>query len=192
MFFFTTPTGVVALPDARILVSYASLDRRLFLVRYMADGRLDTSFGTDGFTILYNVLGEEIAVQPDGKIVAVATNEAWSELLVARFLTDGTLDPSFDADGIATVDIGGEPYQYAHALAVAADGAIAVVASNGFLSGADESNMVVVRLRADGRLDTTFGPDGMVTPDLGAAGEGTDVAIQPDGKVVARDGSLPR
>jgi hypothetical protein len=39
---------------------------------------------------------EALAVQPDGKIVAVANTRA-----VLRYLPDGTLDPTFSGDGVA-------------------------------------------------------------------------------------------
>jgi hypothetical protein len=45
----------------------------------------------------------DMVLQPDGKIVA--TGRAGTDLLVMRYLSNGT-DPSFDGDGIATIPNG--------------------------------------------------------------------------------------
>jgi uncharacterized delta-60 repeat protein len=63
------------------------------------------------------------------------------------------------------------------------DGRIVVV-------GRDTSStildMAVVRYRGDGTLDAGFGAGGIITADFHGRGEfGQDVALQPDGKIVA-------
>ena len=63
------------------------------------------------------------------------------------------------------------------------DGRIVVV---GRATSATILDMAVVRYRDDGTLDTGFGADGMITADFHGKGEfGQDVALQPDGKIVA-------
>jgi uncharacterized delta-60 repeat protein len=63
------------------------------------------------------------------------------------------------------------------------DGRIVVVGRD---SSATILDMAVVRYRDDGNLDTSFGDRGKVTADFHGKGEfGQDVAIQPDGKLVA-------
>jgi uncharacterized delta-60 repeat protein len=86
------------------------------------------------------------------------------------------LDPTFDADGKATLAaFGGDR----SAMAVQPDGKIVMV-------GGTFVDLVMARFNADGTLDRTFGVDGRVTTNLvtGEQEEALGVAIQPDGKIV--------
>ena len=77
------------------------------LARYNVDGSLDASFDGDGrvFTDFgYSDGAYGLAIQPDGKIVAVGNARSGSsrdtnEFGVARYNPDGSLDRSFDGDG---------------------------------------------------------------------------------------------
>src|SRR5262249_54933170 len=116
-----------------------------------------------------------VAVQADGKVIAVGTDG--SDFVVARYNTDGSLDTSFDADGVRTLDVGGAADK-ATAVAVQSDGKIVVV-------GSDGADAVVARLDADGSTDTSFSADGRQTIDLGGTADTANaVAIQPNGRIV--------
>jgi uncharacterized delta-60 repeat protein len=139
------------------------------------DGRVLTDFGGSEF-------GDDIALQADGKIVAVgSTSTAGGDFGLARYNPDGSLDPTFDSDGRVVTDFGaGED---AFGVAIQADGKIVAVGTG---SGGDNpTNFALARYNPDGSLDPTFGGDGMVLVDLGADEEAFDVAIQADGKIVA-------
>jgi uncharacterized delta-60 repeat protein len=76
------------------------------LVRLNADGTLDSSFGSGGkATTAFGGLTNEItgvAIQDDGKIVAVGFVQTLGrgyDFGLARFNSDGTLDPSFGSGG---------------------------------------------------------------------------------------------
>jgi len=77
------------------------------VARYNTDGSLDSSFHSDGkvtTTIGSNAEAYSVAIQSDGKIV-VAGNAiigGRDEIAVARYNTDGSLDSSFDSDGVTT------------------------------------------------------------------------------------------
>ena len=166
------------------------------LARLNRDGSIDTSFGGgDGYVTLQALegsIGFGAAVQRDGRIVMVgeATEPAAQggvELLIARFLKDGTLDPSFaDGAGYRTVRVG-----------VKATGQHVVVQPNGeiVVSGTGNANDVqgwlLARFSRDGSLDTKhFGaPNGWVvaSPLLPTANVGTaySVDLQRNGKIVA-------
>jgi uncharacterized delta-60 repeat protein len=77
-------------------------------VRYNVDGSLDGDFGTNGIvTTGFRSVGPEadsvdvafgVAIQADGKIVAAGTHATTTEnqeFALARYLKDGSLDPSF-------------------------------------------------------------------------------------------------
>src|SRR5688572_6657604 len=72
------------------------LERRLLL----ALPELDFSFGAGGISSL-PFSGDTRAVRqlPDGKIIAVGSDNA-GNVLVARYDADGTLDTTFDGDGV--------------------------------------------------------------------------------------------
>ena len=78
-----------------------------------AEGDLDPSFSGDGRLVFSGTVGhaEGVAVDPEGRIVeAGAIDPAGSDpsdMAVARFLPDGSPDPSFSGDGVATLNAAG-------------------------------------------------------------------------------------
>jgi uncharacterized delta-60 repeat protein len=73
------------------------------LGRWNEDGSPDPSFGSAGLAtpaLGGGVFLDDLAVQPDGKLLVAGYGRAPSGIVVARFLEDGTLDPSFAGDGI--------------------------------------------------------------------------------------------
>lgn len=165
-------TSVALQADGKIVVagfSYNSDGVHSFaVVRYHPNGSLDTSFNGTGKVITpidSASTARSVAVQTDGKIVVAgeSSGSSGSRFTVVRYNTNGSLDTSFDNDGIVTTGVGG-----AFAVAIQADGKI-VAAGTG-----------VVRCNADGSLDTTFNGTGIITtPD-----NASSVAIQADGKIL--------
>jgi uncharacterized delta-60 repeat protein len=160
-----------------------------------APGDLDSSFSGDGWvrtlevrTETNNYLpegAEDIAIQPDGKIVSVGELEDGTShwyFGVFRYLPDGELDDSFGEGGWVDTDLGS--FEFAHGVALQADGKI-VVAGEGDCEFA--TCFVIVRYDSDGNLDPTFGGgDGVVRTMFRQCGcWALDVAIQPNGKIVA-------
>jgi uncharacterized delta-60 repeat protein len=153
------------------------------LVRYTPRGKLDPSFGRGGKVV--TALGTQhdaqlsaVALQPDGKIVALATTylPSGTAVVVARFTSSGEPDPSFGQGGQVTVDslIGGS------AVLVQPDGKMVAAGSLGFAAGA---RAALVRYTAEGKLDSSFGSGGEVTTDW--AGYIASLALEPNGKLVA-------
>jgi uncharacterized delta-60 repeat protein len=124
-----------------------------------------------------------VAIQGDGKIVTagVARIPGFGDFALARYKTDGSLDPTFSGDGKVTTDFGG-PDSIDEAFAVAIQGDGKIVAA-GF---ADDAYFALARYNTDGSLDPTFSGDGKVTTGFGGGpDEAFAVAIQGDGKIVA-------
>ena len=173
--------AVLVQPDGKIVAAGVA-NGDFCLARYEADGSLDTSFSGDGKatsffvgTSSYDVVNA-LVLQPDGRILAAGSSE--STFAVARYHTDGSLDTTFDTDGKATVPglIG-----YCNAIAIQPDGKI-------LLGGTDGSTLLtLVRLQANGALDTTFDTDGIAKGYAGPGGNGVAaaLAVQPDGKILA-------
>jgi uncharacterized delta-60 repeat protein len=179
------------------------------LVRFLPDGRLDRSFGANGVVrTMFARYGASraygVAVQPDGKIIAVGMRFRGSDaqndevFAVARYLPDGKLDRTFSRDGLASVDFG---YGDADASAVAVQrgGRILVAGSGARNAYRTEEDFAVARFRANGKLDRSFSGDGRVTVDFGhRLSDGVHgLALGRDGRIVlagssGKRGAVPR
>jgi uncharacterized delta-60 repeat protein/uncharacterized repeat protein (TIGR01451 family) len=175
----------------RLLVTLAGLVLAavtLVAVAGAAAGDLDPTFGSEGI-VLTDFGGEDagagVAVQPDGKIVAVGfTDEGDYDFALARYSADGSLDASFGSGGKVRTDVGG--FDLGAAVVVQPDGKIVAVGESGGRFG-------LVRYNPDGRLDPGFGAGGKVRTDVDpeASDQGTAVALQPDGKIVVAGTATP-
>src|SRR5262245_49795169 len=186
---------VVALPDGKVLaagtVETGSGVPSPFVSRFNSDGTLDTTFDGDGINVVSVPDGSGWffgAALSGTKIVAVGTariGPGFQEILVARFNSDGSLDSTFDTDGIVLTEV--SPVDdNGNAVAVQADGRIVVAGSTQVQAGSDHSPMLVLRYFPNGALDPSFGGSGFTTVDLGpSSAAATAVLLQPDGKIVA-------
>jgi uncharacterized delta-60 repeat protein len=165
------------------------------LTRYNADGTLDTTFGNSGTAI--TTVGTNgnwvtgLALQNDGKIVAVGWSSRYTVFGVVRYNANGTLDSGFGNGGIVLTGLGGSNFNdYACAVAIDGSGKIDVAGtSSQFLngrSGATASYLTLVRYNANGSLDKTFGSNGIVVtlPDRNYSHCATALAVESDGKIV--------
>ncbi|HYO10425.1 MAG TPA: hypothetical protein VER17_15760 [Tepidisphaeraceae bacterium] len=178
--------------DGKILVGGA-IDQAStwdwFLARYNANGTPDNTFDTDGYLTrdFFNLgYGDElhaISVQADGKILAtgVATGPSTSEMATVRFNTNGSLDTTFDGDGVAIMDFFGG-VDYASDVLAQSDGKILVV--GGSVPSGGYRQFVLVRYNANGTPDTTFDGDGKASTNFGVSAFAREVARQSDGKYV--------
>jgi uncharacterized delta-60 repeat protein len=179
-----------------------SLSSGMMLVRYNADGTLDTTFGSSGVAIApFKTFSEatSVAIAPGGKIVVggfavrIGLNEGTtSTFALARFNANGTLDTSFGTNGMTTTAFPGVG-SAVQAIAVQPDGKIVAVGSGA--SSVDlvqstistDSGFAAARYNIDGSLDTSFGTGGRVTTSFaGSAGvDPTAIALQSNGAIVA-------
>ncbi|MEX0172754.1 calcium-binding protein [Streptomyces sp. LMG1-1-1.1] len=158
------------------------------VARYNTDGSLDTDFGEGGLVRVEefggSADGADVAVQPDGRIIAAGKAGGGGFALV-RLDTDGGFDPNLGGDGTVVAgftpaspqDAGG----ITRALALQPDGKIVLT---GYV-GNTAFDIGVARYLPDGSLDATFSGDGMVTADFGGTEFGNAVAVQPDGRILA-------
>ncbi|MEO6334887.1 MAG: hypothetical protein ABIO91_07895, partial [Pyrinomonadaceae bacterium] len=179
--------------DGKILVAGRSdtsdFTTSYAIVRYNSNGSLDTTFDTDGIVIPPipgNAITDSLSLQSDGKIVVAHNTYNGSAYILAvlRYNTDGTLDSTFDGDGIVTATVGTNVEEAS--LAIQTDGKL-VVACSSYTSDALHYDFWVVRFNSNGSPDTTFGTNGKTFTPIGAGAaqdKAKSVAIQANGKIV--------
>jgi len=162
------------------------------LARFNTDGSPDNSWEGDGTVITDIRRGQDgissLAIDAAGKIWAVGFSSDLSlEYAVLRYNTNGSLDDSFDDNGILLGYKPGSPVSF-YASAVQADGKIVTVGTalyKPWWTEKLEDEIAVARFNVDGTLDNSFAGNGRVIVDYGTGiGNGTAIAIQPDGKIV--------
>lgn len=195
--YYPYPRAVLVQSDDRIVVVLRArqTNDNLALVRYESDGSLDATFGTGG--ILFSPLGSGAAfiagaaLQPDDSIIVAAAAQLAtpartdSDIAVARFTADGTLDATFGVGGVAGIDDANRS-DNAGGLALEPDGSI-VVAGYSWDDPDDitvGSRLVIARLDSTGVLDAGFGTGGIFLPALGDHDESTSIVRMSDGTFV--------
>jgi uncharacterized delta-60 repeat protein len=156
-----------------------------------ADGDLDLTFGIGGKVVTdFNNSTDwmsRIAVQPDGKIVAIGESSAPSDFpkfALARYNPDGSLDATF-GNGGKVITVIAEVREYAHGLVLLPDGKIMISGSIDQPTQSDTS-FALLRYNSDGSLDTTFGQGGLVKTNINNNDDRAyALARQSDGKIVA-------
>jgi uncharacterized delta-60 repeat protein len=199
----TTPVGsgaqgtrIVLQPDGKFVAAGFTFSNnavdKVAVVRYNADGTLDTAFGTNGIaqpSVGNNILNvREVLVQTDGRLlVAGQANFGGNiNIFVLRYNSNGTLDNSFGASGIVQTDIDNQ-LNVVGGMALQADGKIVVNSVNLNSSGSALLSSSIVRYNTDGTLDNTFGTGGIVRmtePSQNSAGIAIALAIQQNGKIL--------
>jgi uncharacterized delta-60 repeat protein len=183
--------ALVVQPDGKIVTAgdanTASNGIDFVVARFNGDGSLDTSFGDPdtlnptlrrGYTVTTITAKFDYAramvLQPDGKIVVHGTTSDGMKdnVVLVRYNTDGTLDPSFGSGGIVTLGrTRNTPYGD---VAVQSDGRIVV-------GGTTENKFALARLLSNGSLDVSFGSAGLVLANpntTGGSAVGLSLAIQ--------------
>jgi uncharacterized delta-60 repeat protein len=154
-------------------------------------GDLDPTFDGDGKVITdfgKNEFARGMAIQPDSKIVVVGgdteTNppQYYRDFVLARYLSDGRLDPAFGGGRVRT-DFAGGGSDHAYGVVQQPDGKLVVA---GWTADNVGLHFGLVRYNGDSSLDPTFDGDGKAVVSFGGRdGAAYAVALQPDGRIVA-------
>ncbi|MES2128830.1 MAG: hypothetical protein V4463_16295 [Pseudomonadota bacterium] len=183
------PNDISLLDNGKIFVAGSSsngVDRDYSLVKLNADGSLDTSFNGTGKLLLpmgsNNDFCNSLLVQADGKMVlgGSAYVDGHGDFGVARLNADGTLDSSFGNGGKLILSVGVD--DTVNRVIAQADGKLLVV---GYTQNGSDSDGIVLRLNANGSLDTSFANNGKFTLAITPGSDIlSDVHLQSDGKIV--------
>ncbi len=153
-----------------------------------APGALDPSFGSSGRVTaslpsdVFSV-GTDVLQQVDGKLVlgGYRSDGSATDMGIARFNSDGSLDTSFSDDGLFAVTFSGGSSRV-QAMAMSGNKIVAA----GWASNGSNSDFAVRRLSGSGNNDSTFGSGGVVTTAIGVGNDAAyDVIVRSDGRLVA-------
>lgn len=180
--------GAIALDnDGSIVAAGASgllgADNHISVIRVQGNGTLDIGFGNNGLQRVD--IGTQsgalsVIVQNDGKIVAAGRTDdgVYNDFAVTRFLSNGSLDATFDGDGKRTFSLA-EYDDYATSLLQLPNGKL-------LLGGISNTEFALVQLNANGSNNTAFSGDGIVQTDMNDSfDEIQDIALDADGNIVA-------
>lgn len=179
--------GKVVVVGSTLSADYTNSD--FAVVRYLASGALDTTFGTGGKVMTGigtgNDIAFDVAIQADGKIVVAGeTNDSSgsnANFAVVRYNANGTLDTTFNMTGKVVTGIGSLD-DYATCIGIQSDGKI-VVGGYTYVS-ADSTNFALARYNTNGVLDTTFNTTGKVSTDLGGVEVAEALIVHGTGKIL--------
>lgn len=188
--------SIIPRPDGTILVSLAiwngdDYSRLASVIRLLPDGALDKSYGDDGLA----TLGKDVAVTgmvvDKGRVVLSGTvrnpdTGMDQRVVVARFTSDGHLDPTFSGDGqgVYKVTAGGD-----HSAGVAIDskGRVLLGTSPDLGGRAKHSEFNVLALDETGSVDRSFGRKGVASirsdQKKAVGGYVTGMQVLPNGRI---------
>ena len=172
------PRGIALDSQQRIYVASTTGSGGLVLGRFLADGSRDPAFsgGADiSLAPLWSLTA--VGIQAGDRLVAVGASLS-DGVIAARFLADGAPDRSFGNGGYTILGMDGMFTE--RGIRIQADGRILVTGTYGV--GGASSPLTIVRLLADGSLDTSWGSSGVA---MGPAGAAWDAIVQADGKTLA-------
>lgn len=177
--------------DGKVVLAGQSLaggTRRIAVLRFLADGQPDASFGNSGVALLDSPNGDDqaaaVLLQEDGAILVAGRtfSGGYNDMLLLRLNANGTPDTGFGTGGRVQMDFNGGD-DSAHALGIDPLGRLLAA---GTATQDGTRSAAVLRCLADGSPDPAFGISGQATfAILGAsANEGRDLVIQASGRIV--------
>lgn len=203
-----TAEAVAFQPDGKVVLAgnaRSVYSEKLALARVNPDAKLDADFGNfaDHCNIACNreplpgrarqcnasppspEWGQAVAIQPDGKIVVGGVSNEFKNPMVARYLSNGKLDPSFGTNGVKKTDT-------EFNLAAGGTGLAVALTSTGNIvlgGGGKDGQWYLARFLPNGMTDTSFGDGGATKTTFqikGKNAKGSLYSILPisDGKLV--------
>jgi uncharacterized delta-60 repeat protein len=179
-------------PDGKAVVAASDGARGAVTVaRFNRGGRLDATFGAGGQARVPAPIRTDtriaVAVQPDGKVVVAGAGEEVEEgeqLVLARYLPNGELDPGFGSGGVAATLLSTQARPAALLLdragRLTVPAPLCCVGGRALFGG----GFSLLRTLGEGRPDPAFGGTGLLfLPTPGAEGAVEAAALGPDGDV---------
>lgn len=205
-------TALAKLSDGKLLAAghcdtLTATGVDMCLMRFSADGVLDTSFGTGGKAAFAVGPGNAVdrayamAVQPDGKVLLggscyVQAATGFDFCIIRVDPATATLDTTFNSTGKVTIPVGfGALDDVVRAMTVQPDGRIIATGTCGMGNALSADDFCWVRLLPEGQQDRSIvgNTDGVgIVATAFAAGATNDrgyaMLLQPDGNVIVAGG----
>ncbi|MBW2391543.1 MAG: hypothetical protein JRG89_24380, partial [Deltaproteobacteria bacterium] len=169
----------------------------VLLIRLDEDGLLDPSFSGGFVRTGSGDSGEErghvVKIQPDGKIVVAGERIEGRpdfKVFIARHESDGSVDTAFGDEGIVLYEHDGADYHSVSDMVIQDDGRIVLAGRAWGASGIGWSNLVIIRMEADGTPDETFADAAAFYYPINRI-ESVSVALQSDQRIVASGSKFP-
>lgn len=168
--------------------------QRSYVVSFRNDGTLNPSFDGDGVKQITNdgnriARATSVEAQADGSVVAaIAYSGRGNPHELIRLTSDGATDSTYGVNGKSLIPFLNMNYPLSGQLLVEQPDGKLVIASNVRLPGDDYSSssaVDVVRLNANGSIDTTFGISGHSRLQVSPFSTNvTDLHLQADGRLL--------
>jgi uncharacterized delta-60 repeat protein len=157
--------------------SSGSTDWEWMIVKLRADGKADSSFSNDGMvTEHFSNVEDEIsgvALQNDGKVIAVGPVNRWTGAGAVRYNTDGSRDAGFGTNGVVTI------------LGTSSRNVIVAPDQKIYVACGVNGKTAILRMKPNGQFDSTFNSIGYRMLNTNTAQFSAKVMLQPDGKIIA-------
>jgi uncharacterized delta-60 repeat protein len=176
--------SVLVQPNGQIIVAGYTVDavtgHNFLVMRYNADGTVDSTFGLSGETSTDLGSLEEgawgAALQTDGKIIVVGSrfNGLNDDLVLIRHNSNGSIDTTFGNAG-SVVTPTGSGVGFGWSVALQSDGRIVVTgaSSNGL-----NQDIVTLRFNTNGTIDDTFAGQAAGSPIITSNGGGAAASVE--------------
>lgn len=154
------------------------------IVKYLPGGKLDSSYGSNGYSNTANLNVKSAVLQGNKIIIAgnILNSGIADDFGLARYTAKGTLDTSFGVNGIVKTNF--NTYYDEGANAVALQGNKIIVAGYTTSPGNFTDDIALLRYNTDGVLDSSFGKNGLVTTDFGNTDERANAIVLQGNKII--------
>jgi len=184
--------SLAILSNGKILIAgsveYSNITTDFQLVQLTANGRIDSSFGTNGIALTdfggYDDVAYSVKVLSDGKILEggyASPSSTVGDFGLVGLNADGKIDTTFGTKGKTLTDFG-SGNNAIYSINVQSNGKIVAA---GYASNGTNIDFALARYTEWGKTDNSFGTKGKVLTDFsGGTDYGLSSALQPDGKIV--------
>jgi uncharacterized delta-60 repeat protein len=176
--------GMILQPDGKIVIGLAENGNSYARVtRLLANGAVDTKFGSKGSRLVLDMIPSAMALQSAGRIVLAGQHSSAGDAMLAGLTPAGELDTSFGNRGTTVVSFSGQTDWFSD-LSIASDDSIAAGGVAYFATNIRTMHLAIGRFTANGALASGFGSSGRVVLDVHGGWDSVRaINLRPDGRV---------
>lgn len=189
---YAGPADIELLSDSSIIAVSTMASQfgyQMVAVKYQSNGRVDSSFGVVGAVStsfgLYDCGASCVRILPGNKILMAGSGTqnmiTNRNAALLQLLPSGVRDSTFGVNGAVITDFDSLDDHYAQ-IAIQPDGKIIAAGMTGYIN----SSFAMARYHANGKIDSSFGTNGLVVNNMSVSYSDyiMDIFLQADGKIV--------